>query len=178
MKTLFVMTLISATFIMHSATAASGNTGVTWKMDLKKSGAKWEGSFMKNSVHASMKFKSGDFVMKNGKISTGTVIADMKSLESDSGIDAQVKSVVFLDVETYPTAELKITEYTDVHPFAPGGPTGHIKGTVTLKGKPHDVDTSFVMKKTANGFHASGTFPTVYQKIVDGKLTYDIWAAK
>jgi polyisoprenoid-binding protein YceI len=171
MKIFLTLSLILASIFAQSAEAASKN----YTLDLAKSGLRWKGSFMKAPIQAQMKFRSGQFALKGNTALTGSLVADMKSLNSDSGMDAQIKSPLFLNVEKFPTSELKIKTFQELHPFARGGANARITGILTFRGETHPVKGDFVMTKDKNGFHVVGTFPTVYQKMVEGSVTYEIW---
>jgi polyisoprenoid-binding protein YceI len=139
---------------------------VKLKLDLKKSGVKWSGKFMGAPVQGEIKFKSGEFFMNHG-MQKGRLVADMTSLHSDSGMDAQFKGPMLLNVGQYPTAVLVITEYQEIKSFAPGGPNARINGTVTFRGKSHPVQQDFVFKSDQKGFHVVGTFKTAYSNMVE-----------
>jgi polyisoprenoid-binding protein YceI len=146
-------------------------------LDLKKSGVKWSGKFMGAPVTATMKFKSGEFLMNHG-MQKGKLVADMTSLHSDSGMDEQFKSPMLLNVDHYPTAELVITQYQEIKSFAPGGPNARVNGTVTFRGKSHPVQQDFVFNSDQKGFHVVGTFKTAYSNMVEGLVTYEVWAKR
>ena len=133
---------------------------------------------MSTDIDAQMKFKSGLFQIKGNTIQSGAIVADMTTLTSDSGMDAQLKGPLFLNVAQFPTAELKIKEFTELKAFAPGGPNARIKGTLTFHGQTHPVQGEFILTPDKAGFHVTGTFPTVYGKMLQGAVTYEIWAKK
>jgi polyisoprenoid-binding protein YceI len=182
MKTLFLRSVFLCTLItLHMSTfvhASTVNSAQKYNVDLEKSGAKWTGKFMNADVSATLKLKSGQFVTQTGKLSSGNLVADMNSLSSSSGMDDQFKSALFLNTDKFPTTEFKIKSFSEVHPFAPGGPNAHITGVVTFKGEKHNVQSDIVVDKTAMGFHASGKFPTVYGQVLTGEIKYDVWAKK
>ena len=149
-----------------------------YTLDLAKSRVEWKGSFLHASVTASGKFKSGSFLLKNKKVQGGVLIADMNSLHSDSGMDAQFKGPLMLNVEQYPTAELRIKTFTELKSITPDGPNARITGTLLFRGQTHPVTRDFVVIPNKNGFHVTGSFPTEYQKMLQGAVTYEIWAKK
>jgi polyisoprenoid-binding protein YceI len=174
MKTYLSIALVLSTFFAHSAEAGSP----VYRLDLAKSQVSWKGKFMGAAVAASGKFKSGSFVIKNKTIQSATVIADMNSLQSDSGMDAQFKGPLMLNVAKYPTAEFKLKTFTELKSFAPGGPNARVTGTVVLRGQAHGVTAEFVMVPDKNGFHATGSFETSYGKMLAGTVTYELWTKK
>jgi polyisoprenoid-binding protein YceI len=174
MKNFLKMTLLLSAISMPLAGAAP----IKFTLDAKKSSVKWSGTFTHAPVTASVKFKSGQFLVKNALVASGSAVVDMNSLVSDSGMDAQFKGPLFLNVAKYPTSELKLTEFTELKTFAPGGPNARMKGTVTFRGETHPVEGDFTLTQDKNGFHAKGSFPTVYGKMLEGAVTYEIWAKK
>jgi polyisoprenoid-binding protein YceI len=173
-KNIFKNPLIFSAFLAQIAGAVPSSL-VKYGLDQKKSHIKWQGKVMGVQMTGNLPFKSGQFLVKNSKVESGTLVADLSALSTDSGMDAQLKSPLLLDVEHFPNAELKIKEVTDVYPFANGGPNAHIKGSITFHGETHQVESDFVMKRTPESFHATGKVKTVYAKMVDGELQYDVW---
>ena len=133
-------------------------------------------------VKASMKFKKGQFVLDPKKLQSGTLVGDLKSLTSDSEIlDEQMKGPLLLNVEQYPTAELKIKSFTQIVSFAPGGPNGHMSGILYFQGKTHPIESDFLVDPATNGvdgMHITGKLSTQSAKMLDGTLEYEIWAKK
>ena len=174
MKISLIVSLIWVTFFAQPGEAAMRK----YTLDLAKSRVEWKGTFLHASVSASGKFKSGSFSMKNKMLQNGLIVADMRSLSSDSGMDAQFKGPLMLNVEQFPTAELRIKSFTELKSITPDGPNARMTGTLLFRGKSHPVTRDFVVVPDRNGFHVTGSFPTEYQKMLKGDVTYEIWAQK
>jgi polyisoprenoid-binding protein YceI len=174
MKTRILQAMAICVMTSTSAFAAPN----TWKLDLEKSSVNFKGKFLGNIAEASMKFKSGSLTEKKEGIKGGTLVGDMASITSNSGLDDQVKGPMFLDVKKYPTATLKITEFTELKTFAPG-PNARIKGILTFKGKNKKIEQESTVKKAEDGtLHAEGSFKTLTDKTVEGEVSYQLWFKK
>lgn len=111
---------------------------------------KWKGSKLGDSHHGTIKISEGFFAVENGKITGGTFVIDMNSIENLDVEDKKyneklvnhLKNDDFFSVETHPNADFTITEVKEQE-----GKT-MVNGNLTLRGVKKNI--SFPAKITIN----------------------------
>lgn len=137
--------------------------GSRFVLDTLNSNVEWKGYKVFRSENTShfgtIKFESGDVTVKDGKLESGTFVADMASLTSEDlkdkkdeleKLNGHLKSADFFEVEKFPTASYEITK---VSPSAEGDYNTILDGNLTIKGitKP----TQFKANVAVNGAEVS-----------------------
>lgn len=137
--------------------------GSRFVLDTLNSNVEWKGYKVFKSENTShfgtIKFESGDVTIKDGKLESGTFVADMASLTSEDlkdkkdeleKLNGHLKSADFFEVEKFPTASYEITK---VSPSAEGDYNTILEGNLTIKGitKP----TQFKANVAVNGAEVS-----------------------
>ena len=118
--------------------------GGLFVLDTLNSNVEWKGYKVFKSENTShfgtIKFESGDVKIKDGKLESGTFVADMASLTSEDlkdkkdeleKLNGHLKSADFFEVEKFPTASYEITK---VSPSAEGDYNTILDGNLTIKG--------------------------------------------
>lgn len=118
--------------------------GSRFVLDTLNSNVEWKGYKVFKSENTShfgtIKFESGDVTVKDGKLESGTFVADMASLTSEDlkdkkdeleKLNGHLKSADFFEVEKFPTASYEITK---VSPSAEGDYNTILDGNLTIKG--------------------------------------------
>ncbi|MGV8916027.1 MAG: YceI family protein [Kaistella sp.] len=119
--------------------------GIVYAVDTLNSKIEWKGFKVVKSDNTShfgtIKFESGEVTVKEGKLQSGTFVADMTTLTSvDLKDDAEqleklnghLKSGDFFEVEKFPTASYEITSVADN--TAGGDYNTILDGNLTIKG--------------------------------------------
>lgn len=127
----------------------------TLSVDTQESIVNWTGAkVVGNSHKGTLKFKSGSLELKKGKLTGGTFIVDMTSLEDTdltggmkTKLEGHLKSDDFFGVETYPTAELKIKKVSK----------SMVVADLTIKGKTEEVEFEADVKTDKMGASATAT---------------------
>jgi polyisoprenoid-binding protein YceI len=122
-------------------TAKEGNQ---YTLDTLNSKVEWKGYKIFKSESTShfgtIKFESGDVMVKEGKLESGKFVADMNSLTSEDlkndaeqlgKLNGHLKSGDFFEVEKFPTASFEITKVT---PATEGDYNTLLDGNLTIKG--------------------------------------------
>ncbi|WP_027379266.1 YceI family protein [Chryseobacterium daeguense] len=128
----------------ESSEVTTTKDGNQYVVDTLNSKVEWKGYKIfkcENTSHfGTIKFESGDFTVKDGKLESGKFVADMTSLTSvDLKDDAEqlgklnghLKSGDFFETEKFPTASYEITKIT---PSAEGDYNTLLDGNLTIKG--------------------------------------------
>lgn len=132
-----VLLAVLAVFTM-SFTAFAGKKPI----DVKKSTIAWVGKKVTGQHNGSIQFKSGEVILKQGKLVGGTFIVDMstintKDLSGDykNKLDGHLKSDDFFGVAKFPEATFVITSVEG----------NIVKGDLTIKG--HTEKKAFTLVK-------------------------------
>lgn len=112
-------------------------------VDLKNSSLKWLGTKVTGKHFGEIKLKDGNLKMKNGNLTGGELVVDMKSVdvtdlkgEWKEKFLNHMKSGDFFETEKHPTARLKIKEVMK----------NKLKADLTIKGKTNEVTVPFQKK--------------------------------
>lgn len=146
MKTI---SLLIAIIVFANAYAQDGN----YKINTSKSVIAWTGKKVTGQHTGNLSLKSGELVMKKGKITGGTFEIDMKSMTNtdikDAGMNQKLighlKSEDFFSVDKYPVARLVITRSTTTD-----GLNYDITGDLTIKGKTLPVNYKAIVTKNGS----------------------------
>lgn len=144
MKKLFLLLVVS-TFV-------STGFKMAYNVDVATSVITWKGSKPLGTHNGDIKLKEGNMIMNDGKLTGGSFVIDMKSinttdLKAGKGkekLDGHLMSADFFDVAKYPTSKFVITKVEDK------GAKLHVTGDLTIKDVTKSV-TIPAMVSTANG---------------------------
>ena len=113
----------------------------TFTINKEQSNIDWKGYKIFKSENTShfgtMDFSEGDINVKEGKLVSGKLVIDTKSItttdieELAAKLDNHLKNYDFFDVEQFPTATFEITKIT---PSEHGDYNSVIEGNLTIKG--------------------------------------------
>ena len=108
---------VMALFTLSTVNAIEPIKEGTYSVDASKSTINWKGEKVTGEHVGFINIKSGDLIIKDGKLVGGEFVIDMSSLESTDltgeykgKLEGHLKSDDFFGVATYPTANLKITK--------------------------------------------------------------------
>ncbi|MBJ6752492.1 YceI family protein [Geomonas sp. Red421] len=114
----------------------------SYAIDTEKSSLQWIGRNLNNRHHGTIALQAGELVMRDGRLSAGSIVLDMTSIENSDLQDPywrdllvrHLKSEDFFAVERFPTAAFRLirwepesAEYTDA-------PEGTALGELTIRG--------------------------------------------
>jgi len=130
-----------------------------YRVDAEKSVLEWIGRNINNRHHGRIAFSGGQAVFNNGKLTSGTFLLDMNTIDN---LDLQddswramllrhLKSDDFFDVEQYPTAVFELKGAAMIAAAAPGTPNMEIAGTLTIKGTAHPLCFAAVVAPQEDG---------------------------
>jgi polyisoprenoid-binding protein YceI len=118
--------------------------GQVYVIDTMNSKIEWKGFKVvktDNTSHfGNILFEGGDVTVKDGKLESGTFVADMSSLENvdlkddaeqKAKLEGHLKSGDFFEVEKFPTASYEITKVTEAQN---GDYNTVLDGNLTIKG--------------------------------------------
>jgi polyisoprenoid-binding protein YceI len=130
-------------------------------VDIDRSDIRWTGKKITGDSHSgSIKIKSGNLAIADGKVSEVNFVIDMASIKDRSvkdeadraKLEGHLKSADFFDVQKYPEATFKMTR-SEMGTFK-----GEIYGDLTIKGKTNEVKVDVVLSQSGGkGMVASGT---------------------
>ena len=131
----------------------------TYSINLDESQIVWTGREVSSSYHyGTLKFKSGDFFIINGIISSGTFIVDMNSLinldlegDSKSRLEGHLRSDDFFSVDSHPDAKITINGSDKI-----SNGKWNVAGDLTIKNITHPI--TFEMINTDKGWVIDLTF--------------------
>jgi polyisoprenoid-binding protein YceI len=143
---------------------------VSVKANTKASSLKWTGSKITSSHEGTIKLKSGELTINEGKLVGGEFIIDMTSIENTDIEDIEYKEKLekhlkandFFGVEKHPTSLIKITEVTYVSESK-----YKVIADLTIKNITHSVSFDAEVKINNNSYLAIAT-------IVFDRTKYDI----
>lgn len=110
----------------------------SYLVNQEESDVYWQASKVLAGHTGDVTIKSGEFRIENGELVSGNVTIDMTSITSDEGIDSLVthlKSDDFFNVNTYPEANLEITNITKLDSSTSYEATGNM----TIKGITQEI---------------------------------------
>ncbi|MGC4130139.1 MAG: YceI family protein [Bergeyella sp.] len=144
--------------------------GTVYSIDTLNSKIEWKGYKVVKSENTShfgtIKFESGNITVKNGKLESGTFVADVNSLESidlkddtdsKAKLEGHLKSADFFEVEKFPTASYEITKVTASES---GDYNTVLEGNLTIKGITKPVQFLANVSVKEDGTVAIATQPT------------------
>ncbi len=144
--------IILAAFFSGEAKELAVNT--------KASTIVWTGSKVVGNSHTgTLQLTSGSLDISNGKLKGGSFVVDMNSLtdtdltgEWKGKLEGHLKSDDFFGVETYPTAEFKITKAKST-----GDGSYDVTGDITIKGKTESISFTTSLTEAGGGYEAAAT---------------------
>lgn len=138
---------------------------IKFTLDPQASSVKWQGHKVAYSHHGTVDFKSGEFVMKNGVLKSGTAVVDLNTIKDEDLTDPEynaklvnhLKSEDFFDVKSHPYAEFRLLGFNEVHNIIEGKPNAIVKGEFIIRGKTSKVqDIMMFYTPNENGFELTG----------------------
>lgn len=152
-------------------------------VDIKKSEIKWTGKKIGGEHYGYVPISKANLVLEKGKIKSGEVIVDLKSLY-DSDLDGEwkqklethLKSSDFFDVEKFPEAKIKILSVTPQE----------MSGELTIKGKTNVVKIPYSEKNGVFSgrlkfdrtkfdmiYRSGNFFQDLGDKVIENEVTID-----
>lgn len=136
-----------------SYTLSAQESSIAWNAQ-KRVGAKHNGT---------VQVQEGAFVVEQGQVVGGTLVADMTTLVDLDLTDEKfntmlvnhLKSDDFFSVETYPTATFAISEVVVLEGVE--GSTHRVTGSMTIKGIENEISFPAVFAATQTGLQVTGT---------------------
>jgi len=150
---------------LAEATASNAETAMTVAQEgdkytaiIGESTIEWQGFKPTGSHKGTINIVSGEFNLTNGKISGGSFIIDMNSIEESENnerLKGHLKSADFFEVDKYPTASFQITSIEDKD--------GHtvLSGNLTLKDATNMVSIPVTVSNDANVLKISSEVFTI-----------------
>lgn len=129
-------------------------------VDASASTIVWKGEKVVGNSHTgTLSLASGSLDISKGKLKGGSFTVDMTSLtdtdlegEWKTKLENHLKSDDFFGVESFPTAELTITNVNST-----GDNTYDVTGDITIKGKTESISFSTTLNEVDNGYEASAS---------------------
>ena len=144
------------------AVAAAAAEGDKLAVDTAVSTIAWHGKKVTGAHTGSIELQSGDLIINEGKLTGGSFVIDMTSLENKDIADPEfkgklenhLKSDDFFAVEKYPTSKFEITEVKDL-----GNDRLSIAGNLTLRDSTKNITyEAQVIESSADKFAAKADF--------------------
>ncbi|HRP57624.1 YceI family protein [Agriterribacter sp.] len=144
------------------AVVAAAVEGDRLAVDTTVSTIAWHGRKVTGEHTGSIKLQSGDLVINEGKLTGGSFIIDMNSIENKDVTDPEfkgklenhLKSDDFFAVEKYPVSKFEITEVKDL-----GNNKVSIAGNLTLRDATKNITyEADVIESSADKFAAKADF--------------------
>lgn len=140
--------------------SVAGGTELTVKPEA--STVAWLGNKVSGQHNGEVKIKSGSVTVDNGKLTGGTVVIDLTTLESHDlqgefkgKLEDHLKSADFFDVANHPEAKLEITEVKDE---ATNGEVT-VSANLTIRGITKNITfKAVVAEATDSAFEANADF--------------------
>lgn len=130
------------------------------KVNTKASTIVWSGSKVVGKTHTgTLELTSGSLDISKGALKGGSFTVDMTTLtdtdlegEWKGKLEGHLKSDDFFGIETYPTAEFKITKVksTDDGSY-------DVTGDITIKGKTESISFSTALTEIGGGYQATAS---------------------
>lgn len=134
-----------------------------FKAETNTSKIEWVGKKVTGQHNGEVKLKSGDFTLKDGNITSGNFVIDMKSIvaldlegEWKQKLEGHLKSADFFDVEKSPTATFILTK-CEVKADDKGN-THLLTGNLTIKGISNQITIPARVSTQDNKFVAIAEF--------------------
>jgi polyisoprenoid-binding protein YceI len=159
--TLFAGEVVAATVSDVGEAAAPAEGSTTYVLDTDASMMHWHGAKLAYGHHGTINLADGSFSVTEGKLTAGSVSADMTSLvnldledaEKNAKLVGHLKSDDFFSVEAHPTAEFV---FTGVETAEDG--TTMLSGNLTIKGITHQLTFPAEVSVTGDGMTAKALF--------------------
>jgi polyisoprenoid-binding protein YceI len=128
-------------------------------LDLTESRVQWTGRNLLNRHDGTLKLKSGEVEIHEGRLDGGSFVLDMRGIGcSDLAGDhlhevliAHLLSDDFFEVDEYPEASFRILAAKPVAEATPGSPDLKVRGILTLKGIEGEIEFLASTGITAEG---------------------------
>lgn len=166
-----------------SIVALTLSTSFAADIDLKKSTLKWQGTKVTGKHFGKIYFKKGNVDLKEGKISGGDFVVDMKTFTVDdlkgewaTKFSGHMKSKDFFTVDKYPTAKLKIKSIKGNKVTADltiKNKTNEVKFDLLNKGKAYSGILKFDRTKFGMVYGSGDFFKGLGDKLIHNEVTVD-----
>jgi polyisoprenoid-binding protein YceI len=150
-----VKTIVGAIIIATITFAFNNPIDGTVDVNVEKSSVTWKGYKVTGSHHGNIQLKEGKLTFDDGKLTGGTFVIDMSSIENadlegewKTKLEGHLKSDDFFGVDNHPTAKLVFTGVKST-----GKNVYEVTGDLTIKGKTNPITFDFSVygnKATAN----------------------------
>lgn len=134
-----------------------------YTLDTAASIVNWQGEFATGlkKHDGTIKVKSGNVVVSQGLITSGSFEIDMQSIADDENTErliTHLKSDDFFSVATYPTAKFEITSFAPVNEKSAELGRYVVAGNLTIKGITKPISFLTTLSATETGLKASSSF--------------------
>lgn len=170
MKTKISFLGLIASVIVLLSSFISGADDEKFTIDTKRSSIQWVGKKVIGEHNGVIKLSSGEMVLNNNILKSGSFVADMKSMscsdlegESNKKIIDHLKSEDFFSVSKYPTSKFQMVKVKVV-----GINRVEISGNLTIKGITQPISFTADTQKQGNEVTATAN------KIKVDRTKYDI----
>ena len=160
--TLFAGEIVAATISeAGEAVAAPAEGSTTYVLDTEASVMRWHGTKATYGHHGTINFADGAFSVTEGKLTAGSVAADMTSItdldledaEKNAKLTGHLKSDDFFSAEAHPVADFVLTGVET----AEDGST-MLSGNMTIKGITHQLSFPAEVAVDGDGMKATALF--------------------
>ncbi|WP_224982992.1 YceI family protein [Geomonas agri] len=151
-----------AGFPVAAGTEVCGDAAVadgSYVIDVQKSTLEWIGRNLNNRHHGTIAMQSGELVMRGGRLTAGSIVLDMTSIENRDQQDPywrdllvrHLKSEDFFAVERFPTATFRLTRWETENADFSEAPEGTVIGELTIRGVTRPVGFPAVVAPQPDG---------------------------
>ena len=156
-KILFLFFLIMGIKLVQAKESSLNNIVKTTAVNTDKSAINWVGKKVIGQHHGKVKLQSGNVYTKGDILTGGNFVIDMRSIMNEDIKDvdynkklvAQLKSQDFFNVQEYPTASLKITKVAKV---VSKQNEYTLDGDLTIKGITKNISFPATFKADGKGY--------------------------
>lgn len=144
---------------------AAGSALQAYQLDTERSVLNWTGTKVTGKHVGTVKLKSGNLQIKQGKIQEGAFEIDMTSLqdtdlqdpEYKKKLETHLRSDDFFGIEKHPVATFKVTSVKLISAAAAGQANQEVTGDLTIKGITHPVTFPALVTLGKDKAEATGT---------------------
>jgi rhodanese-related sulfurtransferase len=129
------------------------------RINTEKSRIEWTGRNLASTHSGTIRFRSGQIEMHDGRPVRGAFTLDMDTIENTDIADSGMRQVLihhlksddFFDVQRFPVAEFDLLNFAALPDARPGSPNFEVTGKLTLKGVSSDISFRTILAPTADG---------------------------
>ena len=131
----------------------------TYGIDVEMSRLEWIGRNLNNRHYGRIAIREGELVIKDGKLSAGSIILDMNTMTNmdlqDSGwrsmLISHLASDDFFAVQRFPTASFQLTDWEAQPEVFPEAQSGIGTGDLTIRDVTRQISLSAIVAPQADG---------------------------